>query len=170
MVEVGAKQIIKLDIKPNMNAKREELRWNLKKISSPLKAMRGMNLIEVLVAFGVLCIILLGVIKMSLSNIRIESMALDHSIASMRVNALLERLRVNWEPVAASNTINQWNQNNIEMLPLGHGTVECNALTQACTIQMTWDSDGKQAYAVTSVMPHAVSLSAPNTTQPWVNA
>jgi Tfp pilus assembly protein PilV len=124
--------------------------------------MQGMSLIEVLVAFGVLCIVLLGAIKISLSNIRIESIALDQSIASMRVNAVLERLRVNWQPPAAQNTINQWNQMNLEMLPLGHGDVHCNTLTQQCTVQITWDSHGRQVYAITAKMPHPVSLSPPN--------
>jgi Tfp pilus assembly protein PilV len=127
-----------------------------------LKNMQGMSLIEVLVAFGVLCIVLLGVIKISLSNIRIESVALDQSIASMRVSAVLERLRVNWQPQAAQETINQWNQLNLQMLPLGHGDVHCNTLTQQCTVQITWDSNGRQAYAITAKTPHPVSLSPPN--------
>jgi Tfp pilus assembly protein PilV len=125
-----------------------------------MKCMRGVSLIETLVAFGVMCIVLLGVIKISLSNLQIESIALDQSIASMRVNALLERLRVNWQEQSAMDTINQWNQNNLEMLPLGHGTVSCNPLSHQCTVQITWSSHGLQAYAVTATVPHAISLSA----------
>jgi sigma54-dependent transcription regulator len=87
---------------------------------------------------------------------RIESVAMNHSIASMRVNALFERLRVNWQPQAATNTINQWNQNNLAMLPLGHGTVNCNQLIKSCTVQITWQANGKQAYAVTAKLPHVI--------------
>jgi Tfp pilus assembly protein PilV len=123
--------------------------------------MQGVSLVEVLVSFGVLCIILLGVVKVSLSNIHIESAAMNHSIASMRANALLERLRVNWQPQAAANTINQWNQHNLAMLPLGHGTVSCNALSKQCTVQITWDSNGKQAYAVTAKVMHPIQASSP---------
>lgn len=119
--------------------------------------MQGISLVEVLVAFGVLCIVLLGVVKLSLSNVRIESLAMNHSIASMRVNALFERLRVNWQPQAAADTINQWNQNNLQMLPLGHGSVSCNPVLQICTVQITWDANGKQAYAVSEKVAHVIA-------------
>jgi|GEM_PF-3332491 len=125
------------------------------------KKMQGVSLIEVLIAFAVVCIILLGVIKVSLSNIHIESAAMNQSIASMRINALFERLRVNWQTPASTNTINQWNQHNLAMLPLGHGTVNCNAATKTCTAQITWITSRKHAYAVTARVPHIIQLAPP---------
>ena len=118
------------------------------------EAMQGIAIIEVLVAFFVVAILMLCVVRISLSNLSVETTAYEQSIASMRIDALFERLRDNWLPDAMQNSLTQWNIINQQVLPLGHGTLNCNALSHNCTAQITWVSHGQHAYAATTVLSH----------------
>ena len=125
---------------------------------SSQQKQKGITLIETLVAFFVVTLVLLGIIRITLSNLEVETKAYHQSIATMRADALFERLRDNWTVPAAQASLIEWNAINQQVLPFGHGDYSCNLQTKRCTVRVTWVAAGKQAYAVSMRLPHAIGL------------
>lgn len=82
-------------------------------------------LLEVLVALFVLSLGLLGITGMQLSALKHVQAAHQHSLATIQLESLLERLLVNQDPRMQLNEQADWNTQNQRLLPQGQGEFQC---------------------------------------------
>ncbi len=109
-------------------------------MQSPATSEQGFSLIEVLLAWVILLSVLLGLVAVNSNSLRTTTRAYWRSLAAVKIMNMLERLEVNPSRIGIDHQLLLWNKQNQQMLPSGHGYLNCNQ--NDCEIKMTWD-DGK---------------------------
>lgn len=102
----------------------------------------GFTIIEVLVAWVILSVVLLGIIQIETDALKITAEALWHSEAVVQLSSMLERLQVNRSPNAQVRELALWNAQNQSLLPKGHGEYQCVA--NQCRVTLIWQAQKTQ--------------------------
>ena len=93
-------------------------------------------MLEVLLAWSILMIALLGWLSLQIDNLRKIRHAYFNSIATVQVQSMAERLRANKESHSREREKQIWNLQNKEILPKGEGDFNCQQRT--CVIILRW--------------------------------
>jgi len=108
--------------------------------------MRGFSLIEVLVALLVLSIGLLGIASMQLVALRSTRSAYLNSVATIQVNAMLERLRASRSVVGRQKEFRDWEKENKALLPDAKGEYQCSG--SDCRVSLHWHDRKSRSLAM----------------------
>lgn len=106
-------------------------------------------MLEVLIAMLILTVILLGVAKYQLDSLKYIRNSYLNSVALRQINNFFDRLMLSSTDSIRAQEYNRWNQNNLELLPQGHGTYQCHPVTHQCTVTLRWQLKS----------PHVLTLS-----------
>lgn len=112
----------------------------------------GTSLIEVVVAMTLFSVVLLGLMAWHWRAVTMNLSAYYHSVAAVRAEAMLERLRANHAPDARQREFVAWNTMNQSMLPDGHGSYQCDLSSGDCTITLAWYAKKRQVFAMTGAV------------------
>lgn len=119
-------------------------------------AQRGVALLEVLIAFFILSIGLLGLAGMQIKALQFNQASAQRSQATAAAYGMLDRMRLNrFEATGNSydiawmsshgagqivdNDLNEWLVNINSSLPDGEGMIACDA-NEVCTISVRWSN------------------------------
>ncbi len=141
---------------------------------STQRVQRGVAMLEVLIAFFVLSIGLLGLAGLQIKALQFNQSAFQQSQATVAVYDLLDRMRMNrigatgsqyntggWVSShstgqLADNDLNAWLTTVSGNLPDGQGSVVCDS-NNICTVSVRWDNrfkiigDGSDDYETVSL-------------------
>lgn len=108
---------------------------------------------EVLLASSLVAMILLGLMALHVEASRVNWQSYYRSVAVLQAESMLQRLRADTTPGSRTQAYVAWNEWNQRLLPNGHGRYDCYPLTQRCTVSLTWQAAGRQAYALSGRAP-----------------
>ncbi len=98
--------------------------------------MQGFSLIEALIALLIITFSVLAIAGFQINSLSVSEQAYWQSMATVRMNAISERLRANHSTVTRQTACMRWNQINQTLLPSLYG--ECNCQLNACSIKLIW--------------------------------
>jgi type IV pilus assembly protein PilV len=118
------------------------------------REQRGIALLEVLIAFFVLSIGLLGLAGMQMRALQFNQASSQRSQAIILAYDMMDRLRINQEQAVGNNynitwrssgsgsgiignDLTEWLQNVNGNLPEGEGSIDCDA-NDICTVSVRW--------------------------------
>lgn len=110
-----------------------------------LKSQNGFSLFEVLIAWGLLSVVLLGLVMLRAESLHQTKTLFHRNLALFQLQSLLEEIRFSR---IKSRDLFQWNQQNAHWLPGGHGDYHCDR--SICTVKINWQG----------VRSHQLTLSA----------
>lgn len=110
----------------------------------------GYSLIEVLIAWSIVSIVLLSMIVLQTKLLQQNYMSYLQSIAVIQVNSMLERLQVNQSTTMRQRELNEWNQQNVKLLPQGKGNYVCQ--NNHCKITLWWHAEKSHQLSVTAIL------------------
>lgn len=110
--------------------------------------MTGFALLEVVIALLIISLGLLTSTGMQLFALRYNQESYFHSLASVQLLSMTERLRANISEANRRVELNRWNQLNAQLLPQGEGSYQCQ--NNYCEVKIKW-----QMHLV-----HSLSMSA----------
>lgn len=147
----------------------------LNKRSCIRSTQQGVALLEVLIAFFVLSVGLLGLAGLQMKSLQFNQSAFQQSRATVALYDILDRMRMN-KPDAtghvydtggwvsshstgqlADNDLNAWLANISGNLPSGQGSVSCDS-NSICTVSVRWtnrfadSADGYETVTLSSQM------------------
>lgn len=138
------------------------------------RAQQGVALLEVLIAFFVLSIGLLGLAGLQMKALQFNQSAFQQSQATVAVYDMLDRMRMNRSEATggsydtsgwvnshssgqlADNDLSAWLTNVSGNLPDGEGSVDCDN-NSVCTVQIRWtnrfniNNDPNETHEVISI-------------------
>jgi len=112
----------------------------------------GFSLLEVLVALIILSVVLFAIIQYQASALTHAYQNYLKAQALIQVESMLERLRANHSDGARLREYNDWNNENLALLPEGHGDYDCEGKANYCTVQVAWNSKGRQTLALGAII------------------
>lgn len=98
--------------------------------------MKGFALLEVLVAVLLISIGCLGVVGMQMLALQHTKDAYYHSLATIQLSSMLDRLRANQSAAARDVELQYWNVLNKQLLPDGKGGFHC--VENNCEVNLHW--------------------------------
>jgi len=113
-------------------------------------AQRAFSLLEVLIAWLILMVVLLGIVEMQMLALKSVHRSYLKTIATIQLASMYERLRANPTSVARMRERSLWNQQNKILLPKGSGSFQC--VQHVCTIQLQWKIKKIQRLKITAVL------------------
>jgi type IV pilus assembly protein PilV len=119
------------------------------------RRQRGFSMIEVLVAFLVLSVGLMGLGAMQIKAVQFNQSAYQRSQAVVAANMMLDLIRLNadslsgynisFDSVITENSLTQtqrdlwvWTSFLSGSLPNGGGAISCNTTSRVCSVQVRW--------------------------------
>ncbi len=110
----------------------------------------GFSLIEVLIAWFILSVVLLGIVMFQTSMLKSIDQAYWRSVATVQLESMVERLRANPSPSARLRELAQWNMENSHLLPHGRGNYECHF--NICTVKLQWKEKNQQGLTIRALV------------------
>lgn len=96
----------------------------------------GFSLLEVLIAWFLLSVVLLGLFEIQILSLCNNRHAYLLSIATVQVASMLDRLTVNQTSASRAREARVWNQQNKSLLPDGKGSYQCQPYQ--CVVRLQW--------------------------------
>ena len=112
----------------------------------------GFSLLEILIALAIISGVMLAVIQYQTVHLTQIYQTYLKTQAIIQIESMLERLRANSSTSTRLREYNEWNSENLNLLPQGHGNYSCENKTQYCTVQVTWNAKGPQAAAISALV------------------
>ncbi len=126
----------------------------IRRAVAPGKTQRGVALLEVLIAFFVLSIGLLGLAGMQIKALQFNQASFQRSQAMISAYDMLDRMRLNQSEATGGNydmawgnsssgsgvvgdDLSQWLDTISSNFPDGQGSIECDA-NDICTVGVRW--------------------------------
>jgi type IV pilus assembly protein PilV len=126
----------------------------IRRAAAPGKMQRGVALLEVLIAFFVLSIGLLGLAGMQIKALQFNQASFQRSQAMISAYDMLDRMRLNQAEATGGNydmawgnsssgsgvvgdDLSQWLDTISSNFPDGQGSIECDA-NDICTVGVRW--------------------------------
>lgn len=106
--------------------------------------MKGFALLEVLIAVLIISAGCLGVVGMQMLALQHTKTAYYHSLATIQLSAMFDRLRVNQSVSSRNAELQNWNEINMRLLPQGNGDFNC--VGNNCEVNLHWKF--KQEYSL----------------------
>lgn len=106
-----------------------------------LAKQKGFALLEVLIAWVLLTVVILGITRLQLNNTRMTAAAYWRSAATVQADVLLQQLRVITDPTIWSETLEKWRRDTARRLPNGRGNYACQS--NRCRVQVYWGHPSK---------------------------
>lgn len=96
----------------------------------------GFSIIEALIALFLLTFSMLAIAAFQINTLNRSEQIYWQSVATVRINAISERLRANNSISARQTACLRWNTINQTLLPTLRG--ECLCQSTSCTIKLSW--------------------------------
>lgn len=103
-----------------------------------LLKQQGFSLLEVLIAWSLSITIMLGILMSANESLNNTHHCYLQTLATSRIEEMIERLRVNTDPIHQEHEFAIWNQQNSYLLPKGLGEYQCNNIAKICQIKINW--------------------------------
>lgn len=116
-----------------------------------LTTLSGFTLLEVLIAWLILTVVLLGCMQSQVLSLRKSTAAMNQTVAMVQVKAMLERLRANTDEGARQQELRYWNAQNAFLLPEGVGSYSCQAV-HACEVELKWQGRTLQSVSLQALL------------------